>query len=209
MWHRRFGGDAGIIGKSIHLEGVAYTVLGVLPPHFQFPPRRWEGAPQVFVPVIPNPDRGWHYVRVIGRLAPGVTEQQARTEVKGIASRLALAYPNSNHDQGIVLGQLSQYVVSDVRETVWVLFGAVAFVLLIACTNVANLLLSQGATREREIAIRAAVGATRSRIVRQLLTESLLLAGMGGVLGAGLAYWALPLVAFTLPQHTYLLHAGS
>jgi putative ABC transport system permease protein len=154
------------------------------------------------VPVIPNPDRGWHYLRVIGRLAPAITEPQARTEMNGIAARLAQAYPNTNRDQGIVVDQLSQLVVSDVRQTAWVLLGAVAFVLLIACTNVANLLLSQGATREREIAIRNAVGATRSRIVRQLLTESLLLAGMGGALGVALAYWTLPLVAWAVPQHT-------
>jgi putative ABC transport system permease protein len=202
LWHRRFGGDAGIIGKSIYLEGRAYTVLGVLPPQFHFPPRRWGRAPEVFVPVIPNPDRGWHYLRVIGRLAPAITEQQARTEMNGIAARLAQAYPNTNPDQGIVADQLSQLVVSDVRQTAWVLLGAVAFVLLIACTNVANLLLSQGATREREITIRNAVGATRSRIVRQLLTESLLLAGMGGALGVALAYWTLPLVAWGVPQHT-------
>ena len=202
LWHRRFGGDAGIVGESIYLEGSAYTVLGVLPPHFSFPPHRWEGAPQVFVPVIPNPDRGWHYVRVIGRLAPGITEQQARTEMNGIAARLAQAYPIANREQGIVVDQLSQAAVSDVRQTVWVLLGAVAFVLLIACTNVANLLLSQGATREREMAIRNAVGATRSRIVRQLLTESLLLAGMGGALGVALAYWTLPLMASAVPQHT-------
>jgi putative ABC transport system permease protein len=202
LWHRRFGSDAGIIGKSICLEGRAYTILGVLPPHFIFPPQRWEGTPEVFVPVIPNPDRGWHYLRVIGRLAPAITEQQARTEMSGIAARLAQAYPNTNRDQGILVDELSQCVVEGVRQTVWVLFGAVAFVLLIACTNVANLLLSQGATREREIAIRNAVGATRSRIVRQLLTESLLLAGMGGALGAALGYWTLPLVASALPQHT-------
>lgn len=198
LWRRRLGGDAGIIGKSIYLEGRAYTVLGVLPPHSHFPPYRWGRAPEVFVPVIPNPDRGWHYLRVIGRLAPGITDQQARTEMNGIAARLAQAYPNTNRDQGIVVDQLIQYF----GQTGWVLFGAVAFVLLIACSNVANLLLSQGATREREIAIRNAVGATRSRIVRQLLTESLLLAGMGGALGVGLAYWTLPLLASALPQHT-------
>jgi putative ABC transport system permease protein len=202
LWHRRFGGDAGIIGKPIHLEGMAYTVLGVLPPHFSFPPRRWEGTPEVFVPVIPDPERGSHWLRVIGRLAPSITEQQARTEMSGIAARLAQVYTNTNRDQGIALGQLSEYVVFDVRQTAWVLLGAVAFVLLIACANVANLLLSQGATREREIAIRMAVGATRRRIVRQLLTESLLLAGMGGALGAALGYWTLPLVASALPQHT-------
>jgi putative ABC transport system permease protein len=204
LWHRRFGGDAGIVGKAIHLEGRTYSVLGVLPPHFSFPPRRWGSAPEVFVPVIPNPARGWHYLRVIGRLAPGITEQQARTEMNGIAARLAGAYPGVDRDQGIDVEPLGQYVVSDVRQTAWVLLGAVAFVLLIACTNVANLLLSQGATREREIAIRTAVGATRSRMVRQLLTESLLLAGMGGALGVALAYWTLPLMASAVPQHTSL-----
>ena len=202
LWQRRFGGDAGIIGKSIHLEGRTCTVLGVLSPHFHFPPHRWGRAPEVFVPVIPNPERGQNYLRVIGRLAPGITEQQARTEMNGIAARLAGAYPGTDRDQGIDVEPLGQYVVSDVRQTAWVLLGAVAFVLLIACTNVANLLLSQGATREREIAIRTAVGATRSRIVRQLLTESLLLAGMGGALGAALAYWTLPLVTSAVPQHT-------
>ena len=203
IWHRRFGGDARIIGQSIRLEGQMYTVLGILPRHFRFPPNRWGSAPEVFVPVIPNPDRGWHYLRVIGRLAPGVTTQQARTELDGIAARLAQADPDSNHHQGVIVDPLTQYVVSGARQTMWLLFGAVAFVLLIACTNVANLLLSQGAGREREIAIRNAVGATRSRIVRQLLTESLLLAGVGAALGVALAYWTLPLVASALPQHSY------
>jgi putative ABC transport system permease protein len=202
FWRRRFGGDAGIIGKSIYLEGRPYTVLGVLPPRFHFPPHRSEGDPEVFVPVIPNPERGLNYLRVIGRLAPGITEQQARTEMNGIAGRLAQAYPRTNRNQGIALDPLSQYVVSDVRQTVWVLLGAVAFVLLIACTDVANLLLSDGATREREIAIRTAVGATRSRIVRQLLTESLLLVAMGGTLGVALAYCTFPLLASAVPQHT-------
>ncbi len=204
LWHRRFGGIAGILGKTIHLEGRAYTVLGVLPPHFSFPPQRWGRAPEIFVPAIPNPDRGWHYLRVIGRLAPGVTEQQARAEMSGICARLAQAYPDTDRDLGVVVNSLNQEVVGGVRQTVWLLLGAVAFVLLIACTNVANLLLSQGATREREIAIRSAVGATRLRIVRQLLTESLLLAGIGGALGVGLAYWALPLLASAMPQHTGL-----
>jgi putative ABC transport system permease protein len=202
LWRRRFAGDAGIIGKPIHLEGMAYTVLGVLPPHFSFPPQRWEGTPEVFMPAIPNPQRGSYWLRVIGRLAPGITEQQARTEMSGISARLAQAYPDTNRDQGVVVDQLSRSVAGGVRQTMWVLLGAVAFVLLIACTNVANLLLSQGAAREREIAIRTAVGATRSRLVRQLLTESLLLAGIGGALGAVLGFWTLPLVASALPQHT-------
>jgi len=202
LWRRRFGGDTGIIGKPIHLEATAYTVLGVLPPHFSFPPQRWEGTPEVFVPAIPNPERGSYWLRVIARLAPGITEQQARAEMSGICARLAQAYPDTNRDLGVVVSSLNQEVAGGVRHTAWVLLGAVAFVLLIACTNVANLLLSQGVSREREIAIRTAVGATRSRIVRQLLTESLLLAGMGGALGAALGYWTLPLVASALPQHT-------
>ena len=202
LWRRRFGGDAGIIGKPIHLEGSAYTVLGVLPPHFSFPPQRWEGTPEVFVPAIPNPERGSYWLRVIGRLAPGTTEQKARAEMSGICARLAQAYPDTNRHLGVAVDSLNRVIAGGVRHTAWVLLGTVAFVLLIACSNVANLLLSQGATREREVAIRSAVGATRSRIVRQLLTESLLLAGMGGALGAALASWTLPLVASVLPPHS-------
>jgi len=201
LWQRRFGSDGGIIGKSIHLEGRSYTVLGVLPPQFRFRPSWWGGpASEVFVPVIPNPERDWYYVRVLGRLAPGVTKQQAVAEMDGIVARLAQTYHDSER-QGIELEPLAQYIVSDARQTAWVLFGAVAFVLLIACANVANLLLSQGAAREREMAIRSAVGATRGRILRQLLTESLLLAGSGGAIGVAAAYWAIPLVARMAPPH--------
>jgi putative ABC transport system permease protein len=204
LWQRRFGGEGGIIGKVIDLGSCGYKVLGVLPPHVSFPPRRWGGVPQVFVPVIPNPQRGWHYLEVLGRLAPGVSEQQARAEMSGIGARLAQAYSESWGDQRVGLEPISQYVVSDARETAWVLFGAVAFVLLIACANVANLLLSQGAAREREMAIRTAVGASRGRILRQLLTESLLLAGLGGAIGVALAYWAIPLVGRIAPPFSSL-----
>jgi putative ABC transport system permease protein len=201
LWQRRFGSDGGIIGKSIHLEGRAYTVVGILPPQLRFRPHPWaSAASEVFVPVIPNPERDWFYVRVLGRLAPGVSEQQAWTEVNGIVARLAQAY-HEPEKQGIKLEPLAQYIVSDAGQTAWVLFGAVAFVLLIACANVANLLLSQGATREREMAIRTAVGATRGRILRQLLTENLLLAVTGGAIGVALAYWTIPLVARMAPAH--------
>ena len=202
LWQRRFSSDGGIIGKSIHLEGRAYTVVGVLPPQVRFRPYPRVDAPsEVFVPVIPNPERDWFYVRVLGRLAPGVTEQEALAEMNGIATRLAQAY-HEPEKQGIELEPLAQYIVLDAGQTAWVLFGAVAFVLLIACANVANLLLSQGAAREREMAIRTAVGATRGRILRQLLTESLLLAGSGGAIGVVLAYWTIPLVAGMAPPHT-------
>jgi len=201
LWQRRFASDSGIIGRSIHLEGRAYTVVGVLPPQLRFRPQWWGGpASEVFVPVIPNPVRDQFCVRVLGRLAPGVSEQQALAEMDSITGRLARAY-HEPEKQGIKLEPLAQYIVSDAGETAWVLFGAVVFVLLIACANVANLLLSQGATREREMAIRTAVGATRGRILRQLLTESLLLAGSGGAIGVALAYWTIPLVAGMAPPH--------
>jgi putative ABC transport system permease protein len=201
LWQRRFGSNGGIIGKSIHLEGRSYTVVGVLPPQLRFRPQWYGGAAsEVFVPVIPNPERDWFYVRVLGRLAPGVSEQHVLAEMDGITARLAQAYHEPER-WGIELEPLAQYIVSDAGQTAWVLFGAVAFVLLIACANVANLLLSQGAAREREMAIRTAVGATRGRILRQLLTESLLLAGSGGAIGVALAYWTIPLAARMAPPH--------
>ncbi len=201
LWQRRYASDAGIIGKPVYLDGWAYTVLGILPPRFYFPPYRWGGVPEVFVPVVPNPGRDWNCVRVIGRLAAGTTEQQAQTEMNGIAARLALAYPATDGGKGIALGWLSEEGDSGMRQTAWVLLGAVAFVLLIACANVANLLLSRGVMREREFAIRRVVGASRSRLVRQLLTESLLLAGLGGGLGVLLARWVVPLIAIAVPEN--------
>ena len=205
LWQRRFGNDSGIIGKSIHLEGREYTVVGVLPPQVRFRALPWAvPVSEIFVPVVPNPARNWHSVRVLGRLAPGVSKKQALAEMNGIAARLAQAHPESEQAQGIALEPLAQYVVSDASQTAWLLLGAVAFVLLIACSNVANLLLSQGAAREREMAIRAAVGASRGRILRQLLTESLLLAGSGGAIGVALAYWAIPLVGRIAPPFSSL-----
>jgi putative ABC transport system permease protein len=204
LWQRRFAGDAGIVGKSIHVEGRACTVVGVLPPQIRFRSMPW-AAPvsEIYVPVVPTPARNWHSVRVLGRLAPGVSKEQALAEMNGIAARLKQAYPESEA-LGIDFEPLAQYVVSGADQTVWLLLGAVAFVLLTACANVANLLLSQGAAREREMAIRTAVGASRGRILRQLLTESLLLAGSGGAIGVALAYWAIPLVGRIAPPFSSL-----
>ncbi|MGA2075013.1 MAG: ABC transporter permease [Terriglobia bacterium] len=205
LWQRRFGSDRGIIGKPIHLEGQVYTVVGVLPPQVRFRSHPWATpVSEIFVPVVPNPARDWHSVRVVGRLALGVSKEQALAEMNGIAARLAQAYPDSEQAQGVAFEPLAQYVVSDADQTVWLLLGAVGFVLLIACANVANLLLSQGAAREREMAIRTAVGASRGRILRQLLTESLLLAGSGGAIGVALAYWAIPLVVRIAPPFSSL-----
>jgi putative ABC transport system permease protein len=205
LWQRRFGGDRGIIGTPIHLEGQVYTVVGVLPPQVRFRSMPW-AAPvsEIYVPVVPTPARNWHSVRVVGRLAAGVSREQALAEMNGIAARLAQAYPDSEQAQGLTFEPLAQYVVSGADQTVWLLLGAVAFVLLIACANVANLLLSQGAAREREMAIRTAVGASRGRILRQLLTESLLLAGSGGAIGIALACWAIPLVVRIAPPFSSL-----
>jgi putative ABC transport system permease protein len=204
LWQRRFAADSAIVGKTIYLEGSPYTILGVLPPRFCFPPVEYEGGltAEVFVPAIPNPDRGWNYLQVIGRLAPGATEQQAQAEMNAIAARLAKSYPNLGHGPRIVLGPLSQVAASSIRPIAWILFGAVAFVLMIACANVANLLLVQGATRENEIAVRSMVGATRFRIMRQLLTENLLLAAFGGLLGILLANWTIPVLASVVPENT-------
>ncbi len=204
LWQRRFGSDRGIIGKPIHLEGQVYTVVGVLPPQVRFRSHPWATpVSEIFVPVVPNPARDWHSVRVVGRLAPGVSREQALAEMNGIVARVARAHPESEA-LGIGLESLAQYVVSDASQTAWLLLGAVAFVLLISCSNVANLLLSQGAARAREIAIRTAVGASRGRILRQLLTESLLLAGSGGAIGVALAYWAIPLVGRIAPPFSSL-----
>ena len=202
LWQRRFGGDRAIVGRAIHLDNHAYTVVGVMPPSFRFPPGRFDGRGEVFVPFTPNPERGWKYLRVIGRLRPGVTEQQASVDMNGITGRLSRAYPGTHWVQRMELDSVRQYAASDVRPTLLILFGVVGFVLLIACCNVANLLLSDGAAREHEISIRIAVGATRQRILRQMLTKSLLLAAFGGALGTLFAYWALPLLASVVPQRT-------
>jgi putative ABC transport system permease protein len=204
LWQRRFGGDRNVVGRTIYLDNRAFTIVGVMPPSFRFPPRRFGGdsAPDVFVPLNPNPERGWRYLRVMGRLRPGVTEKQASVDMNGITGRLANAHPGTHWVQRMQLDSIRQFAVSDIRQILLVLLGAVAFVLLIACSNVANLLLSDGIAREHEIAIRLAVGAPRGRILRQLLTKSLLLAAFGGALGIFLACLALPLLASVIPQRT-------
>jgi len=195
LWSRRFGGDPRIVGRSALLDGHAYTILGVLPPGFHFPPNRFRGEPEIFVPLVPSLDRTNWELPVIGRLRAAATERQAQAEMNAIAARLAQTYPERQRRQGIKVGPLMRYVVADSRQTAVMLMGAVGFVLLIACGNVANLLLSQAAARKREIAIRIAIGAGRGRLLGQLLLESLLLAALGGAAGIALAHWGLPLLA--------------
>jgi putative ABC transport system permease protein len=201
LWQRRFGSDQNIVGKTISLNEESYTVVGVMPARFDLPVI---GNTQLWRPLRPtlNPScqRGCLVLRAIGRLKPEATLAQAQADLGAIASRLASQYPDSNSKVGATLVPLHEQLVGNMKRPLLVLLGAVAFVLLIACANVANLLLARAATREREVALRAALGASRGRIIRQLLTESALLSCAGGGLGLLFAFWLLRVLIGLSPQ---------
>ncbi len=202
LWQSHLGGDPGVIGRSITLDGRSFSIVGILPPTFRFLDRT-----DVLVPIgvfaADFTDRGERGdMDVVGRLSSGVVLSQAAVEMETIAARIAAQYPQSNHGFGAHLESFREAFTGDTRLAVLVLFGAVVFVLLIACVNVANLFLVRGAARAREIALRLAFGASRGRVIRQMLTESLVLAFCGGILGIILGAWGISGLGYLLPAES-------
>lgn len=209
FWHRHFGGDPAVIGKALDMDGADYTISGILPPGFSF----YDTDRDVFVPIgqWDNPsfrDRRLDLsAHAVGRLRPGVTPGQASAEMDSIAQDVAAAYPEADKGVGVTVIPMVEDTVGNVRPVLLMLLAAVGFLLLIACTNVASLLLARSIRRSGEFALRVAVGARRRRIVMQLLTESLIVAGVGGLLGILLAFFGTRVVLSALPAA--LPHSGN
>jgi putative ABC transport system permease protein len=205
LWRGRFGADPKLIGTSIDLDKRAFTVIGIIPTAFRTPFSNTRQ--EVWIPLVQDPlfstfmpQRGSHFLPAIGRLKPGVSVAQAQAEMDAISGRLAREFPAENNGWTIRLVPLGKEIVGDVRAELLVLLGAVGLVLLIACANIANLLLTRATSRSKEIAIRTALGAGRARIIRQLLSETAVLGLLGGAVGIALAYWGVKALSSFLPS---------
>jgi putative ABC transport system permease protein len=189
LWKRRFAGDPKLLGSTINLDGKPTTVVGIMPASFEFPPGNPERT--LWVPMQLPPslklERGSHWLAVVGRLKSGQSLESAAADMKPIAAHIAEQFPGEQKGRSIMIRSLQEVLVGNIRPALLVLMGSVGFVLLIACANVANLLLARAASRKKEVSVRAALGASRGRLIRQFLTESILLALAGGVVGAFLA----------------------
>jgi putative ABC transport system permease protein len=199
LWQQRFGGDRGVIGRQITLDGVSREVIGVMPRGFAYPENRQAWLPVDYDESFVTKQRASWFLNVVARLKPGVTPQQSAAEVETLGRNLAKQYPDANGEIGMTTYPLLEAMVGDIRRAVFILLGAVGFVLLIACTNVANLLLARSAARGSEMAVRTALGAGRGRLVVQLLTESVLLSICGAAVGLLLAVWGVELLASLKP----------
>jgi predicted permease len=200
FWRRRFHSDPSVVGRSVVLNSAPFTVVGVLPADFHFAS---VGDAEVWMPAVGSPNqrisRYWHWMRVIGRLRPGATLEQARAELGAIGERIVREDPSHHQGSSIAIQPLREVFIGDIRPALLVLLGAIGMVLLLACANVANLLLARASARRKELAIRKSIGAGRGRLVQQLLTENLVLAAAGGALGLLFANWGLKALTAAIP----------
>ncbi len=217
LWHRMFGGDPDILGRVLSIDETPHEIVGVMPPGFDVPNLGGAfsvlvGEQEVWLPMQAQGSqqlggRGSALFRALGRLNPGVSEEVARDRLRQLGARLAQEYPEANTGVNYTLLSLHENMVEAQERGLWVLFGAVGFILLLVCLNLANLVLARGATRGEEMALRSAMGAGRGRLVRQLVTESIVMAGLGGALGLGLAYLGTDLLVSLAPEGTPRLAA--